>query len=59
MIIYLLEDKYRTPQLNHVKTVFTIHNVEYQGRYGDQVLEDVIGLGRNFFPRGCWPTRGT
>ena len=56
--VYLLEDKYRTPQLNHVKTVFTIHNVEYQGRYGDQVLEDVIGLGRNYFNEGMLAHQG-
>ena len=50
--VYLLEDKYRIPQLAGTKTVFTIHNIEYQGRYGDQVLEDVIGLGRNYFNEG-------
>ena len=27
-----------------IKTVFTIHNVEYQGRYGTSVLEDCIGV---------------
>ena len=27
-----------------IKTVFTVHNVEYQGRYGVQVLKDCIGL---------------
>ena len=47
--VYLLEDKYRIPQLGNAKTVFTIHNIEYQGRYGDQVLEDVIGLDRSYF----------
>ena len=50
--VYLLEDKYRIPQLGNAKSVFTIHNIEYQGRYGDQVLEDVIGLGRNYFNEG-------
>ena len=50
--VYLLEDRYRIPQLSNTKTVFTIHNIEYQGRYGDQVLEDVIGLGRNYFNEG-------
>ncbi|MBQ6495998.1 MAG: glycogen synthase [Firmicutes bacterium] len=27
-----------------IKTVFTVHNVEYQGRYGTQMLHDCIGL---------------
>lgn len=27
-----------------IRSVFTVHNVEYQGRYGVQVLKDCIGL---------------
>lgn len=27
-----------------LKTVFTIHNIEYQGRYGREVLNDVMGI---------------
>ena len=50
--VYLLEEKYRIPQLGGTKSVFTIHNIEYQGRYGDQVLEDVIGLDRSYFNEG-------
>ena len=50
--IYLLEEKYRIPQLGRAKSVFTIHNIEYQGRYGDQVLEDVIGLDKSYFNEG-------
>ena len=50
--VYLLEEKYRIPQLASTKTVFTIHNIEYQGRYGDQVLQDVIGLDRSYFNEG-------
>ena len=50
--VYLLEEKYRIPQLASTKTVFTIHNIEYQGRYGDQVLEDVIGLDGSYFNEG-------
>ena len=56
--VYLLEDKYRIPQLGNAKSVFTIHNIEYQGRYGDQVLEDVIGLGRNYFNEGMLAFHG-
>ncbi|MDR1465513.1 MAG: glycogen synthase GlgA [Oscillospiraceae bacterium] len=29
-----------------IKTVFTIHNIEYQGIYGMDILEDVFGLSR-------------
>ena len=27
-----------------IKTVFTIHNIQYQGKYGMEVLEDVVGV---------------
>ena len=50
--VYLLEEKYRIPQLGGARTVFTIHNIEYQGRYGDQVLQDVIGLDKSYFNEG-------
>ncbi len=50
--VYLLEERYRIPQLSGTKTVFTIHNIEYQGRYGDQVLQDVIGLDRSYLNEG-------
>lgn len=32
--------------------------MEYQGRYGDQVLEDVVGLGRNYFNEGMLAHQG-
>lgn len=28
-----------------IKTVFTIHNIQYQGKYGNENLGDVFGLG--------------
>ncbi|MEE1139680.1 MAG: glycogen synthase GlgA [Acutalibacteraceae bacterium] len=28
-----------------IKTVFTIHNIQYQGKYGREILGDVFGLG--------------
>ncbi len=28
-----------------IKTVFTIHNIQYQGKYGRDILGDVFGLG--------------
>ncbi len=27
-----------------IKTLFTIHNIQYQGEYGKEVLEDVLGI---------------
>ena len=46
--IYLLEERERVWQLRGSKSVFTIHNIEYQGRYGDQVIEDLLGLNRGY-----------
>ena len=42
--IYLLEERERIWQLRGTKSVFTIHNIEYQGRYGDQIIQDLLGL---------------
>ena len=47
--IYLLEERHRIPQLCDTKSVFTIHNIEYQGRYGSQTLKDVFGLNDGYF----------
>ncbi len=33
------------PKTDPIKTLFTIHNIQYQGKYGDYMLGDVIGLG--------------
>jgi len=35
-----------------VKTVFTIHNIEYQGRFGRSTAEDVFGLPPEFYDSG-------
>ena len=32
--IYLKDECVRWPEVRGIKTVFTIHNIEYQGRYG-------------------------
>ena len=33
-----------SPGYENIKTVFTIHNIQYQGVYGKEILEDVIGI---------------
>ena len=47
--IYLLEERYRRPALALAKSVYTIHNIEYQGRYGHEVLVDLFGLDESYF----------
>lgn len=46
--IYLLEERYRIQQLANTKSVYTIHNIEYQGRYGNQALKDLFGLSEGY-----------
>lgn len=33
-----------SPGFENIKTVFTIHNIQYQGKYGDELLNDVLGI---------------
>ena len=52
-VIYLRR-KYR---YDAIRAVYTIHNIEYQGVYGKEILGDVFGLGDEDFPivdfNGC------
>ena len=34
-------------QYKDIKTVFTIHNIQFQGKYGMEILEDVFGISGN------------
>ncbi len=42
--VYLREFYRQVPQCNNVKCVFTVHNVKFQGQYGNSMLHDVLGL---------------
>lgn len=42
--IYLKDDGVREERLRTVRTVLTIHNIEYQGRYNPYILGDLFGL---------------
>lgn len=47
--VYLRTLYYHNEKLQHVKTIFTIHNIEYQGiyNYDQDIIEDVFGLSMN------------
>ncbi len=30
-----------------IKSVFTIHNIQYQGKYGTEILEETVGISRS------------
>lgn len=32
------------PFYSGIKTLFTIHNIQYQGKYGKELIEDVLGI---------------
>ena len=36
------------PGFENIKTVFTIHNIQYQGVYGKEILGDVLGFGQEY-----------
>lgn len=32
------------PEYRNIKSVFTIHNIEFQGKYGEELITDILGL---------------
>lgn len=36
------------PEFANIKTAFTIHNIQYQGKFGDEILEDVLGIPNEY-----------
>ncbi len=38
------------PGYENIKTVLTIHNIQYQGKYGKEILTDVLGFGEEHLP---------
>lgn len=48
LIPLLLKQQYAyNNQLNQIKTVFTIHNLRYQGIFDKGILPDLLGIDRN------------
>lgn len=43
-IIYLKTEYAHIDAIRNVKTVYTIHNIEYQGKFGLNILSDVFGI---------------
>jgi len=39
----------KEPLYYPIKTIFTIHNLKYQGVFGKEVLSDILGLGMDYF----------
>jgi starch synthase len=50
MISVLLDAHYRhNPEYQHVKTLFTIHNLRYQGIFAQEILHDILSLDWKYF----------
>ena len=50
LIPLMLKEFYsQEPLFYSVKTIFTIHNLKYQGIFPEEVLGDIVGLGREYF----------
>lgn len=53
MIPVFLADQYRKdPFYQQVKTLFTIHNLRYQGRFPKEIVPEVLGLDWEYFNNG-------
>ena len=50
--IYLKDDGVREDRFRGIKTALTIHNIEYQGRYGMESLGDLFGLDHGWADDG-------
>lgn len=53
MIPYLLREKYAwINAYRNIKTIFTIHNIEFQGQFGPDMLGDLFGVGSERYEDG-------
>lgn len=50
MTVVYLNTKYRYKEgFENVKSVFTIHNIEYQGKYSFSILSDIFEMGPEYY----------
>lgn len=47
-VLYLKTIYCYRPEYQFIRAVFTIHNIEYQGQYSLDILEDLFGISNNY-----------
>ena len=47
-VVYLKTEYLSNPLLSGIKTVYTIHNIEYQGKFDPNILGDVFALDERY-----------
>ena len=53
MIPLMLKERYsHLPKYKNIKTMFTIHNLQYQGVFGKEVLGDLLNLPYDYYNNG-------
>ncbi len=51
-VLYLKNDQVWRPELRSIRTVYTIHNIAYQGQFGASELEQTFGLPGGWYQGG-------
>ncbi|MBO2515818.1 MAG: hypothetical protein CW338_00885 [Clostridiales bacterium] len=51
-VIYLRDEQFWRVDLQHIKAVFTIHNIAYQGQFGKSELHDCFHLDEGWYGGG-------